>query len=99
MTSSAGEMQRRPSLLQMLDAAMASSEIVAQPMADDDIARTSLRIPRAILEEVAACAQANRMSLSVCINLLLDEYLHGQGRPGYSELAPGYPDYVLRKKQ
>lgn len=98
MTSSAKEPQRNSSLLQMLEVALASPRKVSEPMADDDIARTSLRIPRAILEEVAASAQANRMSLSLRINLLLDDYLHSQGRPGYSELAPGYADYVLRKK-
>lgn len=99
MTSSAKEPPRSSSLLQMLEVAIASPGKVSEPMADDDIARTSLRIPRAILEEVAASAQANRMSLSLRINLLLDDYLHSQGRPSYSELAPGYADYVLRKKQ
>lgn len=79
----------------MLDAAIGATPA---PLELDDIARTSCRIPRAVLEEVAALAQANRMSTSLVINLLLDRYLTEQGRPGYAELAPWYPAYALRQK-
>ncbi|MCP8885034.1 hypothetical protein NIM87_16115 [Devosia sp. XJ19-1] len=89
----------QPSLFKMLKAAMdAEVDIVPAAIDDDAIARTSCRIPRAVLAEVAALAQANRMSVSLLINLLLDTYLVGQGRPGYAVLAPEYPDFVLRKK-
>lgn len=89
----------QPSLSQMLEAAVdAEAAVVPAPVNDDAIARTSCRIPRAVLDEVSALAQANRMSVSLLINLLLDTYLVGQGRPGYATLAPDYPDYVLRKK-
>lgn len=63
-----------------------------------DIARISNRVPRAVLAEVAAIARANRMSTNLLINLLLDNYLRAQGRAGYVELAPWFPDYVLRNK-
>ncbi len=62
-----------------------------------EIARTSCRIPRTVLDEVGALAQQNRMSVSLLINLLLDAYLLGQGRPGYADLASWYVDYALRK--
>lgn len=89
----------QPSLSQMLEAAIAVEATESSATSNDDaIARTSCRIPRAVLEEVSALAQANRMSVSLLINLLLDTYLVGQGRPGYAVLAPDYPDYVLRKK-
>ena len=89
----------RPSLSKMLEAAIDAEAAVVSVSSDDDaIARTSCRIPRAVLEEVTASARANRMSVSLLINLLLDTYLVGQGRPGYAVLAPDYPDYVLRKK-
>jgi hypothetical protein len=85
------------SLSQMLEAAI-HAEGSETPADDDDIARTSIRIPRAVLDEVSALAQANRMSVSLLVNLLLDIYLIGEGRPGYARLAPWYPDYALRKK-
>lgn len=100
MTRVRQDEQNLVSLLQMLEAAMGEDMAAAPTLArDDDIARTSCRIPRAVFEEVAALAQANRMSVSLLINLLLDNYLTGQGRPGYVKLAPWYPDYVLRKKK
>lgn len=87
------------SLAQMLAAAIEVEAADSQSLEnDDDIARTSCRIPRAVLEDISALAQANRMSVSLLINLLLDSYLTGEGRPGYAVLAPWYPDYVLRKK-
>jgi hypothetical protein len=82
----------------MLDAATTASDQDGTSGHAFDIALTSCRIPRAVLHEVAAVAQANRMSVSLVINLLLDSYLTGQGRPGYAELAPWYPDYATRKK-
>jgi hypothetical protein len=89
----------QPSLSHMLEAAIGVEDTESSATINDDaIARTSCRIPRAVLEEVSALAQANRMSVSLLINLLLDTYLVGQGRPGYATLAPDYPDYVLRKK-
>ena len=99
-----GNPRRQSSLIEMLEATVASSgelgcsEDSVPTMKDDEITRTCFRIPRAVLEEVAASAQSNRMSMSLVINVLLDDYLYGQGRPTYSELAPRYPDYVLRKK-
>lgn len=89
----------QPSLSKMLEAAIdAEATESSATINDDAIARTSCRIPRKALEEVSALAQANRMSVSLLINLLLDDYLVTQGRPGYAVLAPDYPDYVLRKK-
>lgn len=94
-TAQAGQ----PSLSQMLETAIGIKAAGSSATINDDaIARTSCRIPRAVLDEVSALAQANRMSVSLLINLLLDSYLLGQGRPGYAVLAPDYPDYVLRKK-
>ena len=90
--------QSQPSLAAMLETAVAASEEDGVSAESFDIARTSCRIPRAVLEEVGALAQANRMSVSLVINLLLDSYLSGQGRPGYAELAPWYPDYAMRKQ-
>ncbi len=83
----------------MLEAAIDAEAIGSSATINHDaIARTSCRIPRPVLEEVSALAQANRMSVSLLLNLLLDTYLVQQGRPGYAVLAPDYPDYVLRKK-
>lgn len=80
----------------MLEAAIATTEPSDAGADSIDIARTSCRIPRAVLNEVRAVAHANEMSVSLVINLLLDSYLTGQGRPAYAELAPWYPGYVLR---
>ena len=88
----------KPSLAAMLETALATSQPEATGSRTYDIGRTSCRIPHAILDEVGALAQANQMSVSLVINLLLDSYLTGQGRPGYAELAPWYADYALRKK-
>jgi hypothetical protein len=88
----------KPSLSALLEAALAASEPEKVESATYDISRTSCRIPRTILQEVGALAHANHMSVSLIINLLLDSYLTSQGRPGYSELAPWYPDYAMRKK-
>ncbi|HVY15701.1 MAG TPA: hypothetical protein VHB27_10745 [Rhodopila sp.] len=63
------------------------------------MACTSCRVPRAVLDEVAKLTRDNGMSVSMLINLLLDAHLRGQGRPGYDELAPWYPDYVMRRGQ
>lgn len=99
MTQAGQDEQRRLSLAQMLEAAAGAEAGDASILThDDDIARTSLRIPRTVLQEVSALAQANRISTSLLINLLLDNYLAGEGRPGYATLAPWYADYVLRKK-
>lgn len=86
------------SLLQMLEAAMGGVSAQAASIEEDAIARTSLRIPRAVLQEVSALASTHRMSVSLLINMMLDDYLLQQGRPGYAKLAPGYADYALRKK-
>jgi predicted DNA-binding ribbon-helix-helix protein len=87
------------SLLQMLEIAL-SADVTQDDVSThgEDIVRTTYRVPRAVLAEVTALAQANRMSVSQLINLLLDAYLTGQGRPGYATLAPNYPSYVLRIK-
>ncbi|KFC68183.1 hypothetical protein FF80_01907 [Devosia sp. LC5] len=91
--------QKPLTLSQMLEAATGAEAGDASILThDDDIARTSLRIPRAVLQEVSALAQANRVSTSLLINLLLDNYLAGEGRLGYATLAPWYAEYVLRKK-
>lgn len=77
------------SLLQMLEIAL-SADVTQDDVSThgEDIVRTTYRVPRAVLAEVTALAQANRMSVSQLINLLLDAYLTGQGRPGYATLAP-----------
>lgn len=88
--------QDLPSLAMMVETAIAVSEHGNAYAEAFDIARTSCRIPRAVLNEVRATAHANEMSVSLVINLLLDSYLSGQGRSGYAVLAPWYPDYALR---
>lgn|SRR5690554_2164429 len=86
----------RSNLALMLETAIATSEQGNAGVEVFDIARTSCRIPRAVLNEVRAVAHANEMSVSLVINLMLDSYLSGQGRPAYAALAPWYPDYALR---
>jgi len=99
MTRVRKEEQQRLSLSQMLETAAGAEAGDASLLAhDDDIARTSLRIPREVLQEISALAQANRISTSLLINLLLDNYLASEGRLGYAALAPWYADYVLRKR-
>lgn len=89
----------RTGLALMLETAIAAAEPKKPGVEVFDIARTSCRIPGAVLNEVHAVARANEMSLSLVINLLLDNYLIGHGRPSYLELAPWYPDYALRTPQ
>ncbi|UYQ73496.1 hypothetical protein OF122_07005 [Pelagibacterium flavum] len=86
-----------PSLSQMIEEAMLSDQDDGGS-AVSDIVCTSSRIPRAVLNEVAAIARSNGMSVSLLVNLLFDSYLTGQGRPGYAELAPWYSSYAMRRK-
>lgn len=64
-----------------------------------DIVCPTIRVPRAVWDEISALARANRMSASLWLNILLDGHLRGQGRKGYAELAPEYSAYALRKGQ
>lgn len=92
-----GKRNDMPSLSQMIEEAMLSDQDDGSS-AVSDIVCTSSRIPRAVLNEVAAIARSNGMSVSLLVNLLLDTYLRGEGRPGYAELAPWYSGYALRRK-
>lgn len=98
MTAPLPDHGKPSSLVDMLEVAMGADVGNSAPVNDDEIARTSFRIPRTVLEEVSALAQANRMSMSLLINLLLDAYLKEQGRLGYASVAPWYAEYALRKK-
>lgn len=86
----------RPDLALMLESVAAAVEQRNARAQGYDIARTSCRIPRAVLNEVRAVAHDNEMSVSLVINLLLDSYLTSHGRKAYAVLAPWYPEYVLR---
>lgn len=63
-----------PSLSQMIEEAMLSDQDDGGS-AVSDIVCTSSRIPRAVLNEVAAIARSNGMSVSLLVNLLFDSYL------------------------
>lgn len=94
------EEHERLSLSQMLETAAGAEAGDASLLAHDgDIARTSLRIPREVLQEISALAQANRISTSLLINLVLANYMESEGRLGYATLAPWYADCVLRKRR
>lgn len=90
-------------LSEMLDAEMSravpSDSEAGLKTSASQIARTSFRIPEPVHAELAALAAANRMSTSLLLNLLIDNYLRSVGRSGYAELAPWYPGYVLRKEK
>lgn len=64
-----------------------------------EIVCPTVRIPRAVWDEISMLARANRMSASLWLNMLLDGHLRGQGRKSYAELAPDYAAYALRRKQ
>ncbi len=64
-----------------------------------DIVCSTHRFPAAVLSAVSALARENDMSVSLVINILLDDYLLADGHPGYAALAPWYPDYALKKGQ
>ena len=87
------------SLAEMIEAAAAEREAETPLSSAQGVAITSCRIPRAVLGELARLTRDNGMSVSLLINLLIDAHLRGQGRPGYEELAPWYPHYVLRRGQ
>ena len=84
-----------PSLAELLEEAFSGDDAVPSSY---NMAITSCRIPRPVLDELAVIARSRNMSMSLLINLLLDGYLRGDGRPGYAELAPWYPQYVTRKR-
>lgn len=87
-------------LAEMLAVVMAEEDGLRPPHSTEhsiDIVCPTIRVPRAVWDEISALARANRMSASLWINMLLDGHLRGQGRKGYAELAPEYPAYALRK--
>ena len=92
-----GDRRDMPSLSQLIEEAVLSDQGDGGS-AVTDIVCTSSRIPRTVLNEVAAIARSNGMSVSLLVNLLFDSYLTGQGRPGYAELAPWYSSYAMRRK-
>lgn len=81
----------------MIEAVSAEHEAEVPPSSTQGMAITSCRIPRSVLNELSRLTRDNGMSVSLLINLLIDTHLRGQGRPGYDELAPWYPHYVLRR--
>lgn len=80
----------------LVEAAAADQAQLLKSHPHSDIVRLPIRMPRAVREELGKLAAANGMSVSLAINLLIDGYLMAEGRPGYAQLAPWYPDYVLR---
>lgn len=89
------ETEPQRNLAEMVAAAVARKARARAPAVD--IACTSVRIPRAVLRKAAALAEANGMSTSLLLNLLLDAHLRARGQPDYRELAPWYADYAQRR--
>lgn len=76
------------------DAADAKTETGKHPLH-----RITLRVPQSVHQEFADIASVNGISLNVLINILIDTYLAEQGRPGYADLAPWFPEFALRNKR
>lgn len=86
------------SLAQMIAATAQTAPAQKSGSTSLDIVCLPVRLPRTVRKELGKLAEANGMSVSMCINLLIDSYLQSQGRAGYGKLAPWYADYALRAK-
>jgi hypothetical protein len=85
-----GGVPRRPDL----DALLA----LRMPPADETrLRRWSTRVAEEVACEVEAIARLKSLSVNALIMVALDRLLKEHGRPAISELAPWFPDYLMRQ--
>lgn len=63
-----------------------------------DIARLTLRLPRATRRELRDLAGSRNVSVNELLAVLIDRGLVGEGRPSIAETAPWFAGYLTRKQ-
>lgn len=64
---------------------------------DFDIARLTLRLPRAALRELRDLANSRSISVNELVAIFIDQGLVTEGRPSIAESAPWFAGYLQRK--
>ena len=77
-----------------LDALLAPPET---PAGKERLRRWSIRIAEEVALEVEAIATLKSLSVNALVMVALDRLLKEHGRPAISELAPWFPDYLMRQ--
>lgn len=67
------------------------------PAGEPQLRRWSMRIAEEVAVEVEAIARLKGLSVNALVMVALDRLLKEHGRPAMSELAPWFPDYLMRQ--
>lgn len=67
------------------------------PAGEPQLRRWSIRIAEEVALEVEAIARLKSLSINALVMVALDRLLKEHGRPAISELAPWFPDYLMRQ--
>jgi hypothetical protein len=77
-----------------LDALLAPQET---RLGKERLRRWSTRIAEEVACEIEAIARLKSVSVNALVMIALDRLLKEHGRPAISELAPWFPDYLMRQ--
>ena len=67
------------------------------PSKQRGLKRWSIRIPAEVALDIAEIARSEQVSINALVAIALDDLMKTRGRRSIAELAPWFPDYLLRQ--
>lgn len=68
----------------------------ASDVSDQEICRSTLRIPAVVIDQLHDLARSRNVSTNEIIAVFIDQGLVAEGRPSIAELAPWFAGYLRR---